>query len=286
MAGDECYTIHPRRGVIALLDNAIRPKFGSICDEITMEDVKRVLSKANTKGGGMCRSPEWHYLMGPSATEIPDKEDLSTTPEDLAYAMGRGQGVVEYRDIIRFFSGNRPADYKEDFVIEHSPVTRGFINVGAIQSPGLASAPAKAKMVEEILSDAARDEGRALEKKGNWQPIRKAKHEFRRLSHEEQDKLIAEDPSFGRIICRCEKITEGEILEVMRSPIIPASVDAIKRRARAGMGRCQGGFCQPRVLELLARELGRDPTEITLKGEGSNILLRPNRTKRGEVESA
>ncbi|MEM5768543.1 MAG: FAD-dependent oxidoreductase, partial [Bacillota bacterium] len=155
MAGDECFTIHPRRGVIAILDKAKRPEYESICGHITMDDVKRALKKDNTKGGGMCRTPEGNILMGPSALEISDKEDLSTTPEELAYAMGRGDENIGYGDIIRFFAGNRPADYKEDFVIEASPVTAGFINVATIQSPGLAAAPAIAKMVEGILAEAA-----------------------------------------------------------------------------------------------------------------------------------
>lgn len=286
MAGDECYTIHPRRGVIAILDKASPPEYDSICNEITLEDVKRTASSENTKGGGMCRTPEFNSLMGPSAEEIPDKEDLSTTPKGLSYAMARGGGSANYGDIIRFFAGNRPADYKEDFVIEMSPVTHGFINAGAIQSPGLAASPAIAKMVEEILMCDAAETGFSIDPRPDWQPIRQEKPEFRRLAREQQDELIASNPAYGRIICRCESITEGEILEAIQSPVRPGSIDAIKRRTRAGMGRCQGGFCQPRVLEILAKELGLDPTEITLKGEGSGILLRENRPQAKEVQGA
>ena len=286
IAGDECFTIHPRRGVIAILDKAATPEYGSICGELTFEDVKRTLSKANTKGGGMCRTPEWNTLMGPSAEEMPDKDDLSTTPKGLAYAMNRGDDTIDYSNIIRFFAGNRPASYTEDFWIEMSPITHGFINVGAIQSPGLAAAPAVAKMVEGILLDAARTQNFPIEEKTDWNPKRTEIPEFRNLSREERARLIDENPAYGRIICRCESITEGEILEAIHSKVMPGSIDAIKRRTRAGMGRCQGGFCQPRVLEILARETGRDPTEITLKGEGSNILLKSNRPQREEVESA
>lgn len=282
MAGDECFTIHPRRGVIAILDKSKSPEYECICGHITMEDVKRTLKKNNTKGGGMCRTPEGNILMGPSALEIPDKEDLSTTAEELAYAMGRGDNNIGYGDVIRFFAGNRPADYKEDFVIEMSPVTAGFINVAAIQSPGLAAAPAIAKMVEGILAEAATQDGASLEKKMNWQPKREAKPEFRNLSRAEQDALIQKNPAYGKMVCRCESITEGEIIDAIRSEVVPASVDAIKRRTRAGMGRCQGGFCQPRVLEILARERGEDWCAVTLKGEGSGILLKSNRAGEGE----
>ncbi|MDR1215209.1 MAG: NAD(P)/FAD-dependent oxidoreductase [Treponema sp.] len=280
MAGDKCYTIHPRKGTIAILDKSRKPIFHSLAG---MLDRGKPKPKKDTesKGGGMCRTPEWNILMGPSATEVPDKEDLSSTPEGLAYAMSLGEAYgIGYGDIIRFFTGTRPADYKEDFFIELSPVTGGFINVGGIQSPGLASAPAIAEMVEGIFVEALAHDGPPLERNPTFNPLREREKEFRHLSHEEQDELIHREPAYGRIVCRCESITEGEILAAIRSPLPPSSVDAVKRRTRAGMGRCQGGFCQPRVLELLARELGKELTDITLRGEGTAILMadtRPNR---------
>jgi len=285
MAGDKSYTIHPRKGTIAILDKNRRPMFDGLSGVAGKAKVEN--SNPESKGGGMCRTPEGNILMGPSATDVPDKEDLSSTPEDLAYAMGRGmEDYIRYSDIIRFFTGSRPADYKEDFVIEMSPVTDGFINVGAIQSPGLASAPAIAEMVEGILSRAAQDRGEPLVPDQNFQPIRRRRVEFRHLSREEQDALIQKDPRYGRIVCRCESITEGEILDAIHSPVVPVSIDAIKRRTRAGMGRCQGGFCQPRVLELLARELGKDWVEINLRDEGTNVLLSGNRPDAAGEEGA
>ena len=279
MAGDECYTLHPRKGVIAILDKAKKPEYDALCSYITWDGLKLTIKnmKAETKGGGMCHTPEGNILMGPSAKEVPDKEDKSTDPQSLSYAMGRGDNNIQYSDVIRFFAGARPADYKEDFFIEMSEVTDGFVNVGAIQSPGLASAPAIARMVEGIVTDDAKAKGRPIEKKANWNPKHQCKPVFRRMSREEQDKLIQKNPAYGKIICRCEGITEGEILDAIHSSVPPTSVDGVKRRTRAGMGRCQGGFCQPRVLEILAREQHRDWTDITLKGEGSNILLKDNR---------
>ncbi len=279
MAGDKSFTIHPRKGVIAILDKARSPAYDCLCDHVTFETVRRTLQKSYTKGGGMCYTPEKNILMGPSASESPDKEDLSTSARELAYAMGRGDETIDYSDVIRYFAGNRPADYSEDFIIGMSPITAGFINVAAIQSPGLAAAPAIAGKVEQIVAAAAEERGEPLERDPGWEPLRLPQPEFRHLSLAEQEALIRKDPRYGRIICRCETITEGEILDALRSPVPPASIDAVKRRTRAGMGRCQGGFCQPRVLELLARERGISWTEVTLKGEGSRILLKSNRPR-------
>ncbi|MDR1894121.1 MAG: FAD-dependent oxidoreductase [Spirochaetales bacterium] len=275
MAGDKCFTIHPRKGVIAILDKNRKPVFNALAGVIGNSPKKK---SSESKGGGMCRTPEGNVLMGPSATEVPDKEDLSTTPEGLDYAMSLGLDYgINKGDIIRFFTGSRPADYKEDFFIEASTVTGGFINVGGIQSPGLAAAPAVALLVEEIFTGLAAQDGFALPGNPRFNPRREREKEFRHLNREEQDELIRQNPAYGRIICRCESITEGEILDAIASPVPPASVDAIKRRTRAGMGRCQGGFCQPRVVELLARERGLELTAVTLRGEGTNILVADTR---------
>ena len=279
MAGDKCYTIHGRKGTLAVLDRHCEPEF----DRVTMiydgSHLVQEKKNAESKGGAMCVTTEFQMLLGPSATEVPDKEDNTTTIEDLEYAMGTNLNPnAGYKDIIKTFTGVRPADYSEDFVIEMSPITHGFINVGAIQSPGLASAPAIAKMVEGIwLDDVKQAEGCVPAVKEDYNPHREKKVEFRHLSREEQDALIAEDPRYGRIICRCEQITEGEILDAINSPIVPVTIDAIKRRTRAGMGRCQGGFCQPKVLEILARELGKEWTEIHLKDGNSQILFEETR---------
>lgn len=281
MAGDRCYTIHPRKGTIAILDKACPPLFRGLSGIKSQADTLQ--KNVESKGGGMCVTPERNILLGPSASEGPDKEDVSTTEDGLAYAMAKNQNPnVGRGDIIRIFAGARPADFKEDFVIEMSDLTHGFINVGAIQSPGLASAPAIAKMAVSILLDDMKAEGIAPEVNPTFDPIQPPKVDFRHMTREEQDALIQKDLRYGKIICRCEQITEGEILDAIHSPIVPTSIDAIKRRTRAGMGRCQGGFCQPKVLELLARELGQEWVDITLKGRGSNILLSSNREVPGK----
>ena len=147
-----------------------------------------------------------------------------------------------------------------------------MIHVAGIQSPGLSAAPAIDKMVENILLEEMKKEGMSYKRKKNYQPYRPKRRVFRKLSLEEQNKLIKENPDYGQIVCRCEFITKGEILDAIDSPVVPTSVDAIKRRTRAGMGRCQGGFCLPVVLQILAQAQQQDCTEIDFTAKDTNIL--------------
>ena len=276
MAGDRCFTIHGRKGTIAIMDKSKFPMY----QHQTGHFISAAVQHRNTesKGGGMEFTPAGNILIGPSATEVPDKEDVETTSEELDFIMRINENPdISKADIIRIYSGVRPSDYSEDYVIGMSPVTHGFVNVGAIQSPGLGAAPAVAEMVENILLDDAAKTGVPFHAKNEYNPLRERKLKFRELSREDQDLLIQKRPEYGHVICRCETITEGEILDAIHSPVVPTSIDAIKRRTRAGMGRCQGGFCQPRVLEILARELGLDWVEINLNRKGSNVLKSDNR---------
>ena len=266
MAGDKFYTIHPRKGGILIFDKS-KPS------------VSRATGTPNTKvnkqskGGGSQITVEGNPLWGPSAREVLDKEDLSFTKEDLEYALSVGQKSnphLNKGDIITYFAGLRAADYKEDFIIEKSSKIKGFIHVSGIQSPGLAAAPAIAEMVVDIV----KKEAGGLNKNSNYNPIRKAPVEFRNLSREEQDKMIKKNPRYGNIVCRCETITEGEIIDAINSSIPCTTVDGIKRRTRASMGRCQGGFCGPKILSILARELDKDITQISQKGHDSYIIMK------------
>ena len=161
---------------------------------------------------------------------------------------------------------------------ENLSLIPGEVGASAVQNIGAYGAE-----VADIIRDDAAREGRPVGENPAFNPRRDRPVHLRDLSHEERDALIAERPEYGRIVCRCEGITEGEILDVLHAPIVPRSIDAIKRRCRAGMGRCQGGFCQPRVLEILARELGCDPTEVCLHGPGSEVLRCDSRDGSGEV---
>jgi glycerol-3-phosphate dehydrogenase len=187
------------------------------------------------------------------------------------------------RHIIAVFAGLRPGgnapcegceeEYHKDFIVEIPEEVEGLVNLGGIESPGLSAAPAIAERVVELLRAA----GETLEEKPDWDPVRPARPVFRHLSKEEQAELVEKDPRYGRIICRCEYVTEGEIVAEIHAPIPATTYDAIKRRTWTGTGRCQGGFDMPRVVAILSRELGQSPTEVSKKGEGSEFLSR--RTK-------
>ena len=271
MVDDKFYTIHPRRGAIAILDKNRKGFISRPSGSITG---KR--SSSNSKGGGASITPEGNLLWGPTAVEISDKEDKAVYASDLDYILSLGRGVTEEvkaNEIITIFSGLRAADYKEDFIIEASKKVKGFIHVSGIQSPGLASAPAIAEMVEKIYLK----HNRGTKLKSDYTSIRINTPKFRDYNHEEQDQLIKQNPKYGRIVCRCESITEGEIIDACHAAIPATSIDAVKRRSRAGMGRCQGGFCGPKVLEIISRELNIPMTEVTLKGGDSKILIKDSR---------
>ena len=280
MAGDRCFTIHPRRGTIAILDKAKRPMYDHLTGRMNPE--KKQGRDPNSKGGGMEFTPSGNILIGPSAVEVPDKEDTETTAQELEWIMRINENPdTSTADIIRIFAGDRPADFSEDFQVGMSDITRRFINAGAIQSPGVGSSPAIARMVRDILCADAEAEGTPVGENPDFDPHRDRPVRFHELTHEQQDELIRERPEYGRVVCRCEQITEGEILDALRSPIVPTTIDAIKRRTRAGMGRCQGGFCQAKVLEIIARELGCEPTDVRLGGPGSEVLRSENRVVEG-----
>jgi glycerol-3-phosphate dehydrogenase len=271
MVNDKFYTIHPRRGAIAIID---RNRKGFLSRPAGLAKSKK--SGSNSKGGGASVTPEGNLLWGPTAVEISDKEDKAVYPSDLDYIVNLGSSVTEEvkaNEIITIFSGVRAADYKEDFIIEASRKVKGFIHVSGIQSPGLASAPAIAERVEKIYLK----QNRGTKLKENYTLTRKNTPRFRDYTRDEQDQLIKKNPKYGRIICRCESITEGEIIDACHAPLPATSVDAVKRRSRAGMGRCQGGFCGPKVLEIISKELHIPMTEVTLKGGESKILTKDNR---------
>lgn len=273
MAGDCFYTMHNRKGTLAVMDKGQTPTYKRMVANLSLQETHK--KSGNSKGGGSNRTPEGNLMVGPSSIEVADKDDVETTREGLNYILENCiyDPHKSKNDVIRIFAGARPADFKEDFIIELSEVVEGFVHVAGIQSPGVASAPAIADMVVDMIVRDMEQRGRPVSKKPEYDPKRKEPAAFRHLSREAQEQLIARDPRYGNVICRCEQITEGEIIEAIHSPLKPRSINAIKNRTRAGMGRCQGGFCQPRVLEILARELGKDFTEIVLKGKGSNILL-------------
>ena len=230
-----------------------------------------IFTLPNKMGKGVLVSPTVHgnTIVGPTAMDIPDYENTATTAEGLADA-GRKAGFMirnlPLRQVITTFSGLRAHGDRHDFVIEET--APGFVDCAAIESPGLSASPAigcyVAKLVQEILN---------LEPNPDFNGKRRGIVNPAALSLEERNALIKENPAYGQIICRCESVSEGEILDAIHRPLGAKSLDGVKRRVRAGMGRCQGGFCAPRVMEILARELGVSQLEVTKAGPGSELLV-------------
>ncbi len=196
--------------------------------------------------------------------------------KQFSIVKGLGKG-----DIITYFSGIRAATYEEDFIVEASEVVENLVHAAGIQSPGVASAPAIALDIEKIVVEKLKGI-KKIEPNNKYNPYRKGIVKVKKLRDEERDKLIKENPDYGVMICRCEEISKGEIIDALNSPIKPRSIDAVKRRVRAGMGRCQGGFCMPLVAEIIAEQDEIDMCEVTKKGDHSFILV--NSTK-GDAEN-
>lgn len=231
----------------------------------------------NELGKGVLVSPTVHgnLIVGPNAVNV-ERDDTSTKTSSLDFireAAAKSIPSIVYRENIRNFTGVRPNSDTNDFVIGF--VAERFLDLAGIKSPGLSAAPAIAEGAVEML----KENGLALEEKESY--IDERKHiRFKHLSNEEKNKLIAERPEFGQVVCRCETITEGEIIDALNSPIPPVSLDGIKRRAGTGMGRCQGGFCGPKVLDIMAKFKGVEAEAILQDGNGSYILTGETKSRR------
>ncbi len=228
-------------------------------------------------GKGVLVSPTVHgnLLVGPTALDVEDKEALNTTGaglDSLAVTSGLSVKNVPMRQVITSFAGLRAHEAGNDFVIGECADAKGFINAAGIESPGLSSAPAIGEMVTEIAKDILN-----LTEKENFIATRKGILHPDTLSLEERNELIKKQPAYGNIICRCEMISEGEILDAIRRPLGARSLDGVKRRTRAGMGRCQSGFCSPRTMEILVRELSMSMFDVTKNGVGSNLVIGLNK---------
>lgn len=258
----------------------IIPRKGEYClfDKTAGDLVNRTIFQIPTKmGKGILITPtvDGNVLVGPNAEDIEDKTDLSTTQQGLAEVIEKGKKSVKeipINQVIASFSGLRAHSTKGDFIIGEAEDAPNFINAAGIESPGLSSAPAIAEMIEKIVID-------KLEPQENeeFNPIRKGIPKFREMTNEERKELIKTTPQYGKIICRCETVTEGEILEAIRRPLGAKTLDGIKRRTRAGMGRCQAGFCSAKIVDILARELDVNRTEITKFGGNSNLIVGKNK---------
>ncbi len=262
LVGDYSFKIGGRKGEYILLDRESGNFVNHTLFFTPTEKGKGILVSGTVDG---------NLLLGPTAEEV-GNDDVSTSSEGLSVIMKKASEMcknVPFYNTITSFAGVRAYCDKHDFIIEKSKAADNFINCVGIESPGLTSAPAIAEYVaEELVSDMIK-----LTKKACFNPVRRADCFFRNLSDEEKNAVIEKDRSFGHIVCRCEKVTEGEIIAAVRNNPPALTVDAVKRRTRAGMGRCQGGFCQPSVAEIISRETGIPFDKITKCGKGSELLV-------------
>lgn len=266
------FKINPTRGEYYLLDRQIKDLVKTV-----------VFQCPGVLGKGVLIAPTVHenIIIGPNAEVLPDHDDTSTTAAGLDYVAEMARRSVPNLPLfknIKNFAGLRANSNLSDFAIEM--LIPGFLDLAAIKSPGLTSAPAISKKALRIL----RENGLETKEKSIWDGGRKVMR-FKTLTPVQKRAAVTENPSYGRIICRCEKITEGEIIDAAHREITPVSLDAIKRRCGTGMGRCQGGFCGPRVLEILARETGKKATEILANINGSYVLTGETKSADHEVSA-
>ena len=258
----------------------ITPRRGDYCllDKNAGSHVGRTIFTLPTKyGKGVLVTPTVHgnLLVGPTAIDVEDKEGTNTTAAGLDEVITKaGQSVKDLpmRQVITSFAGLRAHEDGDEFIIGEPEDAQGFIDCAGIESPGLTSAPAIGEMAAGILREKLH-----LEEKDDFIAERKGILDPDTLTKEERAELIRREPAYGNIICRCEMVTEGEIIDAIRRPLGAKSLDGVKRRTRAGMGRCQSGFCSPRTMEILARELGISMADITKSGGASKLVVGINK---------
>lgn len=262
MAGDSLPAIIPRAGEYMLLDKTLGSMVSHTLFQVPTQNGKGILVTPTVDGNLLC---------GPTAVHVDHPESRETTDEGLAYVRklaSKSVPGIDFRQVITSFTGVRASCADGEFHIYESKTVPGLVHAGAIDSPGLSCCVSIARYMVELLKQA----GLSLETNPDFDPIRPAAHEFRNMSAAEKNAFIRNNPAYGKIVCRCETVSEGEILEAIRRNPPATDVDGVKRRTRSGMGRCQGGFCGPYVMELLAREQGIPLESVTKSGPGSEMV--------------
>lgn len=262
MVAKPYFTIHPRKGNYYILDKDM----GSLVNHV-------IFQCPSEKGKGVLIAPTVHgnIIVGPDSEFVEDKNDLSTEAECLEYIRKTAvltSDQLDFSKSIRVFAGLRASSDSGDFIIEEVEQAKGFINVAGYESPGLSAIPAVADYVVELVRNSM---GQLVEKE-DFRATRRPIVRFSELSHEEKAKMIQKDPKYGQVICRCENVTEAEIIDCIHRKAGATTIKGVKKRTRPGMGRCQGGFCGPRVQEILARELKLPIEAIVYDGSDSYIL--------------
>ncbi|PXV89035.1 glycerol-3-phosphate dehydrogenase [Lachnotalea glycerini] len=256
------FEITPRKGEYFVLDKLKKPLVSRVIYPVPSSAGKGVLVVPTTHG---------NVLLGPNSEMVDSGELNNNTKDSLDYVKKEIHKTVKnipMDKVIHSFAGVRPTSTRHDFIIEEAKDVTDFINVAGIESPGLASAPAISEyVINEILSKKIR-----MNEK-NMYTKRRPNIKLKEMTEEEKNELVKKNPAFGKIVCRCEQITEGEIIDAIRRPLGATTVKGIKKRVRPGMGRCQGGFCEPLVVDILARERKISPLEVRLDGDNSVMLM-------------
>ena len=263
MVGDDSFTIIPRAGEYMLLDKTEGTRVSHTIFQVPSKEGKGILVSPTVDG---------NLLTGPTAGVVESAENTQTTPAGLdmvARLAAKSVPTVNFRNVITSFTGVRSSEKHGDFIIEESKAAPRFVNVAAIDSPGLTSCVAIAEHVVELLNDC----GLCLRNNASFNGHRDDPHVFRKMTDDEKNVYIQAHPAYGKIVCRCEGVSEGEIRDAIhRNPPV-ADIDGVKRRTRSGMGRCQGGFCGPTVMKLLAEENEVTRQDVTKNGKGSDMIV-------------
>jgi len=277
MAGDRTFTIHPRKGTDIILDKKKvgyalssfqRTFFTPLPPEAMPDGVEAV---GHTKGGGVMRTVDNNILIGPDAHEVPDREDYSTNMRDINNIIKKQRLCAEKLnkgDIITYFAGIRAATYEEDFVVRRGIFTKNIYEAAGIQSPGITAAPAIAEEIKNWIK-----EDYKFEDNKNFNPKYVHTPRLADLDEKEREKWIQKDPSYGEIVCRCEEVSKGEIIDALNQPLHVPTIDGVKRRVRPGMGRCQGGFCSPTVAKIIAEHDGINIEDVLKGNENSKVVF-------------
>lgn len=293
MANDRTFTIHPRTGTDMITDKKVgymvNTSMGKTPFTLSPSQLKSIpnnpISKlkamiknmhSHSKGVGLIHSVDGNMLVGPNADEVMDKEDLSTNRKVFDNIIKVQQEVApnfKASDVIAYFAGVRAPTYEEDFVVRRGIKTKNIFEAAGIQSPGLTAAPAIAEDLRIWIKEYLEEIGEEVKENPSFNPKRKYAPVLSELSLEERNELIKQNPDYGEIVCRCEEISKGEIIDVLRSPLPVYTVDAVKRRCRPGMGRCQGGFCMPLVMNIISKEANIPLEEITKSTMDSKIVF-------------
>jgi len=287
MAGDRFYSIHPRKGTNVILDK-------KYTGELVRTAVSTLVSasgrkKQHSKGGGIIRTIDGNTLVGPDALETINKEDFTTLSHNVSEIISTHSRTIpslDERQIITYFSGIRAATYEEDFVVRRGRYVTNMIHAAGIQSPGLTAAPAigvdVARMVLELFGGED-----SVEANAEFDPVRIAPPRPALMDIEARAELIKSNPDYGIIVCRCEEISKGEIIEALNRNVPCDTIDGVRRRVRPGTGRCQGGFCGPQVLEIIAAEKRLAPHKVQKSGGGSELLYGSSKaaTKKKKAET-